>query len=560
MPNQTSQSSNNNAMPVRQPFSHAGWLLCLALLLPLVVASVSAYWVTMQEESYRATANILILAPNERYIPEQGAAQSVSDWQNADRIVQDARQLLFGEGERTSALMAKVSLSFDAALRTLSIRVTDEDREEAMNNANRLANAYLSRLKARRATQFHDAVDKLATDISAIEFQQVALTARLAPNPVPQLESDAALQTWKEKEAQRIAGVQKSINATDRILNNMRNLHQQAVTKQKYDLLPPEARLLVRASLPEYSIKASALGLFVKTLWISALSMVCLWGIYSLHLRRKSARRSAVRPDLPVSLEKPDVDTRNPIAVDSTSISQLPVPLETVPQVTVPLVTTPQAPVQQAPVAAPSPVHDIMSGTDLDMESVALQIRATGHQRVVLLSESGRWGEQANILMQALMDLDQAVLLVRLGDAGADHAHAGITDLIDQTASYADLVQIDDNTGLHHIARGTRAMRLEDFFSHEFHGLLLALEEACDIVLIDLGSHYDNDYALKSLGIARDALACIDAPDAGESVAQQVRAVIGHFGYQDCLILPLDCKKQLDLIGYEEQEKAIAAE
>ncbi len=504
--------------PKASPLSRVGRGGLLALALSLVLSAASALWVGLQDESYSASARILILAPNERYVPEQGGDTPLAHWQDADKIVADAKQLLFGGGEAANKQAAMTALSFDPALRTLTLRVTDKEQVGAMNAANRLAVSYLNKLKARRADNLQEAAGKLAVDIAAIENQQFALTGRLASNQMPQLGDESAREAWVAKENQRISGIQKSIAATDRILNNMRALHQQALTKQKYDLLPPEARLLERASLPEFSIKANALDRFGLTFAISFLLIIGLLSLRAWRNRHQSIKRPISRPELPVVSplvaplvnvsmsigEKPEYEAYQPVEVDK--------------------------------VRAPEFEPDL--DLDLDLDAVALQMLAAQPKRIVLLSEDGCWTDLSDDLMQALMDLDQAVFLVKLADIGSDHA--GIADLIDQTASYKDLVQIDEMTGLHHIDAGRRALVPEDFFSHDFHALLLALEQACDMVLIDLGTHYDNDYALKSLGIARDALACIHAPDTDKVVAEQVRCVMQHFGYQDSLILPVD--------------------
>nr|WP_321444825.1 hypothetical protein [uncultured Cohaesibacter sp.] len=528
--------ANTHQRPEEPPIRRVGrgWLFALGL--SLVLSAASALWVGLQDESYSASARILILAPNERYVPEQGGDTPLAHWQDADKIVADATQLLFGDGNAAHKQAARTALSFDPALRTLTLRVTDKERAGAMNAANGLAVSYLNKLKARRADNLLEAAGKLAADIAAIENQQVALTAELATNPMQQLADESAREAWVAKENQRISGIQKSIAATDRILNNMRALHQQALTKQKYDLLPPEARLLERASLPEFSIKANALDRFGLTFGLCFLPIVGLLSLRARRNRRQSIERTITRPELPVALPLVAPMVEVPASVGEKHENEVCCSGE--------------------PEKARAP--ELEHVAELDLDAVALQMLAAHRKRIVLLSEDGCWTDLSDGLMQALMDLDQSVFLVKLADSGSDHA--GIADLIDQTASYSDLVQIDEVTGLHHIDAGRRALVPEDFFSHDFHALLLALEQACDMVLIDLGTHYDNDYALKSLGIARDALACIHAPDTGKAVAEQVRSVMQHFGYQDSLILPVDSIQVPELDRFDLQMASIAAQ
>ncbi len=542
MSDSTGTIVNTYQQPEMSPIWRVGRGWFFALGLSLVLSAASALWVGLQDESYSASARILILAPNERYVPEQGGDLPLARWQDADEIVEDATQLLFGGAEAANKQAAMTALSFDPALRTLTLSVTGKERAGAMNAANRLATSYLNKLKARRADNLREAADKLAADISAIERQQVALSAGLTPNSMPQLSDESAREAWVAKENQRISGVQKSIEATDRILNNMRALHHQALTKQKFDLLPPEARLLERASLPEFSIKANALERFGLTFGLCFLPMVGWLSLRARRNRRSSIERTITRPELPVALplvaplvemptsigEKPEKEACRSDEANKARAHEL----------------------KHAPEPEPEP--------ELNLDAVALQMLAAQRKRIVLLSEDECWADLSDGLMQALMDLDQAVFLVKLAEVGS--GHAGITDLIDQTVSYSDLVQIDEESGLHHIDAGSRALAPEDFFNHDFHALLLALEQACDMVLIDLGTHYDNDYALKSLGIARDALACIHAPDTDKAVAEQVRSVMQHFGYQDSLILPVDSIQLPELDRFDLQMATIAAQ
>ena len=316
-------------------------------------------------------------------------------------------------------------------------------------------------------------------------------------------------------EQERIKRVAKSIKSTGRILENMRSLHQQALTKKKHDLLPPEARLLVRATLPEMPSNKSTLWIFFEILIATALTMAIAVFCHRKVRSRKNEALAVAVPAMPIDV---GLGERTPeIAVQSMGAE-----------------------------CKPSITAD---SADFDLQAVGNLIVASQSKRIVLLSEEPAWSGQANALASILMEMDQAVLLVDLGSCSTetqkpDFLAAGISDLIDQRARYADLVLVDEDSELHHIDCGSRALTADDFFNHELHALILALEEACDIVLIDLGEHFDNDYALKALGIARDALACIHAPETDGSVAGQVKDVMAHFGYGKCLIVPHDCVAQ----------------
>ena len=509
MRNQSHSYTPNQDIPVKTARLPVWGIVLVALGFPTLVAAIGALWVAYQAPIYGAEAKVLIMSPAEQYMPDQGLSPIAAHIQDPAAIQSDARSLLFDSAQNQgqtplATYQPYASFHYDSALHTLTFALNHPMPETAMAGANQLAQFYIVRLKERRRTAFATAIQKLEDDIQLILQQK----ERLIANGKQQ-------ETHNSHEK---AAAQKSIKATDRILTNMRALHQQALTKQKYDLLPPEARILVRATLPDKP-KDPGLIITVCALFLVSFVIVAVWlATGQIRHKKAMAKRRCGLPELPVSagFSEPKTDHWHPILKDA-----------------------PEEQVSFTKING-AEFEDNLRET-FDFAHLVQQIIQTGFSRLVLMSETPDWNDLNDALVGALMEQDLAVLLLEIGHGDVDRGAVGISDLIDGKARYADLVQVNLKSGLHHITSGRRSLRDEDFTSGALHSLLHALDQACDLVVIDMGLYCDNEYALQAMSLAENAVACLHAPQADAEIAQEVRDVLAHFGYLSSIIVPLDC-------------------
>ncbi len=549
----------------------------VAALLCCMLAFLVYLYKSAETDLFEAQAKILLLAPQDQYLPSIDAAQTgslldgIADQNTSIRSFMTDPDVMsgiitqhqlyqdphfseknlwqrgleaFGLGgfqTNGSSLVAKriqdsTQIDYRAERRLLSIAFRAPDPAQATAIANSLARFYLHKVKLDQTRAFDVAVEKLNADVHALRVRlQKTNDEMVAQDPAIGLSKDQ-ISEWTKLENQRIAQLKQKATAEYGMLNHMLSRYHEAQTKRSLDLLPPQARLIARATTPVQPVASSALvqaglsGMLVFSV------LILLIGIISLRAKR-SQKRGAVGTMMP-----------QPVL---WSIAQQPEQEGTHERLSCPVANPTYDPSQQWPDALSTEV-EVWCHDDCLIDHVAGVIYKSSHKRVVFMSDEEGWGGNYTPLVKRLATSGTSLVSICLGaapsslNANADeHSVLGMSDLVDGKAACADVVWVDEETGVHTVEVGTRRMVSEDFFSHDFHAFLLALESTYDLLLIDIGPHFDDEFALKSLGLARDVQACIYAPDTDRELSHQVHDVMRHFGYISSMILPLDMSAKL---------------
>ena len=557
---------------VRQPMSMLRATV-IAASLSLLVGVGHFVYSQSQPGVYQAEARLLLLGDNDLYMPmiEAGATTRPVGLMSDDarwKLVQSAAlsdivtrfklandpdygaslpwsSLLSGLSVREThsaeersqvALQDAITLDYNDARHVLSIKVRDPQPERATALANALANAYRDAEQDDQRNRHGSAVARLEADVNALDEKLANMRSQTGRRVADENLPDDERQVFEEKEQARIDVLMASIAAQEKMADQMRMRLQEAKTRRTLDLLPPRVRILAQATVPEFPLPQNDMR---SAVYLSILSFLLMQlGLFAMRLLRASRRKrdtSAALPALPQSM------CMAPIVADEGRSE-----------------STPDEDGQ----------GDVMMqrrqrpDADIAPERIADLLRRPHYKRLVLISEDGDWQDTILDVSLRLMRDGKRIAVMELANRNswADEAEGdaigmdaeedlaarryGISDLVDGDADCLSIIEMDETGQCAVVGPGSRELQSADFFSADFHALLMALERSFDYVLIDVGPYYDDEYALKSLGLSEESLACIYAGEADTALAEQVKAVMRHFGYQECLVIPTDLLPQ----------------
>ncbi|SFN69026.1 Chain length determinant protein [Cohaesibacter marisflavi] len=520
-------------------------------LASLAIGAVLFAYKAYQPEEYQSEARILLLAPQEQYFPSVVDSASLykgtdSQTELADKLIRDLKspqilstivdQLHLTEDKsfaasgtlQTLGMMLRVgsfsvsareavidrvqqSLSVErlAPRRVITISMKAPRADAAAKIANSLAEAYIDLLSKKRHQELNVSIDKLNGQIEA-------LSSRLK-------------QTGKSEGEQKAnAGDLSSMEQKGRkqMVERLRVRQAELKTLSTLDLLPPAARVLVRATTAYTPVSKAAFlwALFgAATVFLFGLIGSAVFSRFKKNTERGSARL-ADGADLPQE-----------IRLSFPAPADLPI----MPSADIHMVQTRQ-------VANKLDTLSVEQGTGrraaIIFDLVAEQLSDVTHARIVLMAQDQAWGARGSALANRLVK-ERSVAYVDLISAqsqaidGDGPKACGIADLLDGNGSFSDFIDEEWTGKAKCIHAGSRTLNRSDLLSSEFHALLIALEAAYDIVMLDLGTACEDVSILRGFASVPDALAFVIVPEIAESEVAQLHEAVGHLGFADSLIV-----------------------
>ena len=390
---------------------------------------------------------------------------------------------------------------------TISMKAPRADA--AAKIANSLAEAYIELLSKKRHQDLNVSIDKLNGQIEA-------LSTRL--DQTGPSEDVEGIETTGMSDAQQ--------KGRKQMVERLRVRQAELKTLSTLDLLPPAARVLVRATTAYTPVSKAAF------LWaLLGAAMVFLFGLIG----------SAV-----FSRFKKDTESGSTRLADETDLPQevrLPFPapdaLPIMPSADIHMVSA-------RPVATKPDVLPVEQGTSsraaILYELVAEQLSNVTHARIVLMAQDKAWGARGSALANRLVRERSVAYVDLMSDESRSNDKkepraCGIADLLDGNGSFSDFIDEAWTGTAKCIHAGSRNLNRSDLLSSEFHALLIALEAAYDIVMLDLGTVCEDVSILRGFASVPDALAFVIVPEIAESEVAQLHEAVGHLGFADSLIV-----------------------
>ncbi len=520
-------------------------------LVSLTIGAASFVYKAYQPEEYQSEARILLLAPQEQYFPSVIGSASLdkgtdSQTELADKLIEDLKspqilapivdQLhLTGDNSfassgafqtlRTMLRVGSLSVSSKEAVldrvqqslnierleprRVITISMKAPRADSAAKIVNRLAETYIELLSKKRHQDLDLSIDKLNGQIEALSTR---LQQSGGEEGVPHVSNP------------RLADAQKK--GRTQMVERLRVRQAELKTLSALDLLPPAARILVRATVAYTPVAKAAF------MWsVLSFVMVFLFGLIGrviVSRVKKSVQQASARlagaPVLPQEVRLPFPGPSALPSMPSADIYMVPTRLVAS--------NTNQLP----------PEKGSHRRADVIFDLVAEQLSDVTHARIILMAQDAGWGPKGYALASRLVR-ERSVAYVNLmpdcpsAIGTGDQKACGIADLLDGNGSFSDFIDEEWTGKVKYIDAGSRNLKSGDLLSSEFHALLIALEAAYDIVLLDLGAVCEDVRILSGFASVPDALAFVIVPEIAESEVAQLHEAIGLLGFADSLIV-----------------------
>lgn len=561
-------------------------------LLSLIVGACSFAYKSYQADDYQSEARILLLAPQEQYLPSVAGTASLdqsveSQTELADKLIEDLKspkvlsnivdQLHLTQDKsfasngalQTIGTMIRLgslsvtpreavidrvqqSLSIErlAPRRVITISMKAPKADAAAKIANSLAEAYINLLSQTRRKDLNVSIDKLNGQIQSLSSQLKRGGDAGAGQALSGAVRSISLKKGAPESAEKHGLIEAQEKGRAQMVERLRVRQAELRTLSTLDLLPPAARLLVRATAAYTPVsKATYLWAFMSFGMMFLLGLI--WHVGLLRMKNKATERSARQTNEPTLPQ--EVRLKFP----------RPVELPAMPSADIQMVQTRQAANSHAALPLEQKSN---SRADVFFDLVAEQLSDVTHARIVLMAQDKAWGARGHALASRFVR-ERSVAYVNLisdslGKSDNDgQAPYGIADLLDGNGSFSDFIDEEWNGKAKFINAGSRQLNRSDLLSSEFHALLIALEAAYDIVMLDLGTSCEDVSILRGFASVPDAIAFVIVPEIADAEVAQLHEAVGHLGFADSLIVTdLEFGDTSDKIDEEQASLLQAAE
>nr|WP_319484694.1 hypothetical protein [uncultured Cohaesibacter sp.] len=542
-------------------FSGRGPWLAGALVLAVCAGSLVYGLRAMAPDRYQSEARLLLLAPPQQYVPTAIQADSaqtlVRQTERADAVLTRLQS-----DESLRAIVSKLGLSGDktyasdtmwqtmvAMLRhgtlnvspvdlavdrlaewteierlddrqVISIRTVAPVAEQARRIANELAKSYLALLAESRKSDFSQTVKTLENEVEALSLQMEGIVEGTGSNA----QGPSEIKTGPGIVDGHSAMIRAQEAGKRQMLENLRVKEAELKTLASLDLIPPAARMLGRAIASAAPVdRAPALWAMATASLVFCLTLLA--PLAGASVRRKGRGEENLQASASISMPS-EIRLAYPLPVDLPVMPSADVGIATVRTEEIP------------DLVESDPVEGLFDCVEAALDEVS-------HARIVLMAQGENWGAHGMPLAAHLVG-QRSVAYLCLGVLQADMSVPqgklsmkkwGVADFLDGNAGFGDLID-EDWTGLVNVVgAGGRALETEDYRSSQFQSLLIALEAAYDLVLIDLGANFDNEKAIRSLASADDTLAFIHVPKIDPNDVTLLHDALRLLGFSDSLIV-----------------------
>jgi hypothetical protein len=430
-------------------------------------------------EAYRSRTG-LILGANNTTI----ARQQITDITNAIATARSDRASAEARAEQLSALLAS-----DSGL-SGAVDVVDSEtfrtlraREAAL--LNRQSELAVTLLPA------HPQMRSLSAQLDDIVRQQQAEArralaviendARVAARRVETLTADLdrvkATSAENNESEVELRALEREATSQRSLLEGLLVRHSEAVARQNADVLPADARVISRASVPAEPTFPRIVPMTVVAT-LAAFLLVVAWVVSAEFVSGRALVRITGVPPAPRALRDAPPDVA---AADSLPPPSLEERVASLGAAMAPVVAE-----RAAAVAARSvPSGDVVE--DVVRLHAALVADGTSRLALVSIDGAGRLEPVIEDLSMAAADHATRVVVVDTVPANVGRRVPGLSDLVAGEAAFGEVIGRNRITRAHEIGVGTAPVDLDEKGSEIFDTILTALESAYDLVVLSLG-------------------------------------------------------------------------
>ncbi len=449
----------------------------------------------------------------------------------------------------------------EAEARASRVRALLKDGVSGQSATEVASNPLIQRLKEQELAQEGQIAELSATllpahpRIKALKTQltqtQNALRSEVR-NILQGLENDARIAAAREKgllkdlnrlkidvagvneQSIKLRALEREATAQRQLLESFLARYREALSLQNPEFVPPDARIIARATVPSEPLPKNTVAKAI----VAAIGTMLIGIILTMFKAFFSG--AAFRPVEYVQ-ELPREANAGPVLQEPVLDDRV---LEKAAKQKQGSNWSKEADVTRMAAGASAELeHSSYEDVVSLAAKAALENLKTGKARVVMLSPGGMHNDRTNAkpIARAIAQSGKNVVLVSLADANlagrADIAWEGVSDLIDDEASFSQVIYRDRLSRCHLVPCGSRALEQEDVQTEMFQMLLAALGEAYDIVLVDTGRFYKDDEVVEGLANGTEAMALVLTAQESDDGAAEIGKFLKSIGYADVAIV-----------------------
>jgi uncharacterized protein involved in exopolysaccharide biosynthesis len=470
-------------------------------------------------EDYRNQTDLLLGANNTTI-----ARQQISDITNAiaaarsDKVAAEARA-----AELRSLLGASSDLSGAGDVVDSETFRTLRAREAALRN--RESELSVTLLPG------HPQMQSLRSQIADIARQQAAearrvLTslendARVAEGRVQTLTSDLervkATSAANNESEVELRALEREAASQRNLLEGLLVRYSEAIARQNAEVLPADARVISRASVPAEPTFPKVVPMTVVAT-IAAFLLCIGWIVSAEFVSGRALVKVTGVPAAPRALE--DLPAEAVASAAGAGHPSLDDRLETLRTAVAPIVADRGAVLANARI----PSADVVGG----VPRLHAALVADGRSRVALVSIDGATLLDPMIEDLALAAADHAtrVVVVDTVPSNVGLKVPGLSDLVAGDAAFGEVIGRNRITRAHEIGVGTAPLDLDEKAGEVFDTILTALESAYDLVVLSLGEVHAMGTRRRLVAAARHVVLVGDPDDGRVALAyRELRAM-----------------------------------
>ncbi|WP_181702905.1 GumC family protein [Chthonobacter albigriseus] len=336
----------------------------------------------------------------------------------------------------------------------------------------RAIKAQISDILAQEVAEARRMLAGLENDVTVADARIASLTASLE-----QLKSTSAQNSDSEVE---LRALEREATSQRNLLEGMLVRYREAIARQNAEVMPADARVISRASVPSEPTFPKVVPLTIVAT-VAGFLLSLGWVITAEFLSGRALRRVSVVPEKPLALESDVVATepavvempvRRPTVADAVEADLV--------RATDELRRAHAGSAQRAEVDLPTAGLDVIHAMLVSEDARRVAIMGVGEAFAV---------ERSIALLSDFAVSDGAkVVVVDTVPGHAGIGGTGLSDLIAGDAPFSDVIRRNPATRAHEIGVGRRPLDPEMLSGSTVETLLSALEHTYDLVLLDLGA------------------------------------------------------------------------
>ncbi|HUG60766.1 MAG TPA: hypothetical protein VMP03_02910, partial [Methylomirabilota bacterium] len=379
-------------------------------------------------------------------------------------------------------------------------------------------------IERQQVAEARRALSTLRNDARVAEARIAALTASL-----DQLKATSAENGENEVE---LRALEREAASQRNLLEGLLVRYSEAIARQNAEILPADARVISRASVPGEPTFPKVAPMTVVSA-LAGLLLVVAWIVSLEFLSGRALVRVTATPGKPRPLETLSTETSPsaPTMEDRASRFRS-------------MVETALAENDRAPAAPPAEGVDgdeAGQGVDPDLviaDAVVLHaaLVAGGASRVAMMTagDGSALAPTIDAFARAAADEGTSIVVVDMVAAHAGRG-PGLSDLMAGEAAFGEIIHRNRATRAHQIEVGSRPINPQSFGQVTLETILDALANAYDVVVLSLGDLPAETLSPRVAALA-DRVVVVGPP--GDPLVRQAQALVSEAGVRFVNVVP----------------------